>query len=399
MRSRPLGTLAVVIAAAVAIACGTSQVADDAEVTVSGSLTMPDGAPAAGVDIALVEQPTAFAALFEIALLLGSLGTLCAAQALAICEGVRTTTTDNDGRYSFTMKGSESKTVFGNPGRFVLTAQLPPPDGAVTGPSVDTRFKIDQEEIVAPEIAFWKPENATVEPGPEQLRYSMTERGGRADYTVVVTDGDDVVWSEPGGPEGQLDSRAVADLAGALHVTAAVKSEEDGVTFRTSYHSQRVAFQGVLGPPRSRLASCEVGEPAEPVSDPCQFTDGLYAPGSVDLWALGCPEPTPTRQKVPDATPSPTEACTVNRWVSVDLGVRQPVGTVFVHGLRTFMDGPVAVETSDDRVEWTPQAVDELAAYDRIDLPAGTNARYVRLWSSRDSKSTIQALTEFSVWP
>lgn len=390
MRSPRSLPAVVVVAALVLTACGRSNVPEDAEVTVSGVFRMPDGAPAAGVTVGLLEEPDGIGAFFEFMVTVGSLGVLCLAREVAICADARTTTTDDGGRYAFTMSGEESQTLFGNPGTFVVAAELPAGEDQVAGPSVQTRFEIDQVEVRVPELSFWEPDGLVVEAGPRWLRYAGAEFPGRPEYTVVVTDRDDVVWSQPGASTGEVDARAVADLAGALHVTALERRRADGVRFATSYHSPHVGFRGVAGPPMSRGASCTVAAPDATPLTPCPFTDARYAD---DFPHQSCPDESPAGSP----EPTPSARCAVDTWVSVDLGARRLVGTLFVHDLHVASD-VVAVETSDDGVDWSHQVTAELAAFDVVELPDGTAARYVRL-RAEDDPPRFTRLTELSAWP
>ncbi|MPZ26797.1 MAG: hypothetical protein GEV12_10155 [Micromonosporaceae bacterium] len=383
--------LAVVVTAALLLAgCGRSNVPDDVDVTVAGTVRLPDGSPAAGVPVGLLKEPSGLSILFEFAVTVASIGTLCLTRSVSICQGARTTTADDGGRFSFTVPGEDTKTFFGNPGSFVVAAELPAGQGQAAGPGVQTRFEIDQVELTVPEVSFWEPAALAVATGPQWVDYSGAERDqhGRPEFTVVVTEGDDVVWSEPAGPEGRLDARSVADLRGAVHVTAVEQREQDGVRFTTSYSTQRLAVQGAAGPPLSRGASCTVDGPEPTVFDPCPVTDGRYAD---ELPHQSCPAPSPTPG--PDASPPP---CTANTWVSVDLGTPRPIGAVFVHGLSVSSD--VAVETSGDGVTWTTVTTGELASYDRVELPDRPLARHLRLRTA-DPSHTLAGLAELSVWP
>lgn len=383
---------AVVIAVLLLVGgCGRSNVPDDAEVTVTGRLLLPDGSPAAGVTVGLLKEPSGLSVLFEFAVTVASIGTLCLTRQVSICQGARTTTSDAGGRFSFTVPGEDTKTFFGNPGSFVVSGQLPPGPGHAAGPGVQTRFALDQVELTVPEVTFWEPAELAVAAGPESVDYTGAERdqAGRPEFTVVVTDGDDdVAWSAPAGPEGRLDARSVADLRGTLHVTAVERHKPDGVTFTTTYSSQRLAVQGAAGPPLSRGASCTVDGPEPTVLDPCPVTDGRYAD---EFPHQSCPAPSPTPGPSASAPP-----CTADTWVSVDLGQPRQVGTVFVHGLSARTD--LVVETSGDGITWTAAATGELAAYDQVDLPGRPLARHLRLRSA-DPSHPLSGLAELSVWP
>lgn len=370
------------VLAAILIACGTSNVANDAPVSVSGTLALADGNPASGVTVGLIEEPDGISALVELTVTVTTVGLLCLTQTVAICKGSRKTTTDAEGRYTFKMNGSDSKNILGNPARFAVSAQLP------SGAQVQTRFEISTATIAVPKATFWEPEKLSATPGPQSVEYSFSEFRSKPKpkgYQVSVTDSVETIWAQPGSPSGKFDARAVADAKGELHVVATVQQKVEEVTFTTTHHSPRIPLAGAAGAPPSRGATCEVAGATGPVPlTPCPFTDGTY---SGPFPSRSCPQATPT--------PSSPKRCTANSWISVDLGTARPISAVFLHGLG--MSSDTNVETSDDGRQWTKRAKQKPAQFLMLTMPAGTSARYVRVRSGNETDS-IYGLTELSIW-
>ncbi|WP_162907371.1 discoidin domain-containing protein [Allorhizocola rhizosphaerae] len=362
MNLRPLmfGALAVLIA------CGTSNVANDADVTVSGVLRLPDGGPAAAVPVVLVEEPSGIDALFELTVTVTSIGMLCLTQQVSFCKGARRATTDEEGRYSFTMKGKDAKSILGNPAHFALSARLD------SGPRIQTRFPIEQAEVKVPEARFWQPDGLRVQAGPQRVEYSWPPLAG-AKHRLEVTEADELVWAQESAPNGSFDARAIADAQGEFRAIARV--ERDG--FTTDHHSQPVAVSGQAGAPPSRGSGCTL---AGVTPQPCGFTDGRYAGASLP------------QQVCPSASASASPGtCGSHTWITIDLGAARQVTTVFLHGLSTSKDFEVSV--SADGAQWNRYARHKRAGYVALTGNSPVSARYVRVQSE-----SLHALQEASVW-
>lgn len=396
MRSSALSTALVVLLAAGVVACRPTRVpdrpalADDVPVVISGRLTMPDGSPAAGVTVGLMDDRGSLTVLLEFAAAVSTVGIMCLARTVGICQGNRIATTGQDGRYSFDLTGKDTKNLFNRPSDFVLSAQLANGDGKLAGPFVSTRFKVVQAEVAVPDLAFWEPRQLAARAGTQWIEYSGAELpgGGGPEYTVAVIDDEELVWSQPGGPEGRLDARAVADLRGALQVSAVTRREVDGVAFTTTHQSHQISVGGTLGPPASRGATCVVAGPRQAVLDRCPVTDGRYRDK--------LPRTIPRCPRKPDSR-TRQESCEADTWLAIDLGETRVVGTLFVHGL-SLRDAALVVETSDNGVRWTQRLTVEPARFGQIDLPEGVSARHLRLRSA-DQAKPLTGLVELSVWP
>lgn len=372
--------LAFALAALMVIACGTSDVADDAEVVVTGVLAMADGTPASGVKVALVPRPSGLDALAEFTATVTSVGMLCLAQQVALCKGARHATTAADGSYSFTMRGEDTKTILGNPVAAVFTARAP------SGAWVDSRFELSKEKISVPRLAFWEPAGLSVSAGRQSIAYSWpplaTEPKPRG-YRLAITVADSVLWSQQTGVSGKLDARIVADAQAEFSAVAVV--EQDG--FTTEHHSPPSPLRGVAGTPSSRDSACSVAgrDGAVPVSS-CPVTDGAYR---AEFPVQSCATASPS----PAVSPSP---CPANTWIAVDLGRPQPVSAVVLHGLA--MPAGFEISTSDDGLRWTNRAQHKRAEYALVTIKPTVTARYVRLQSGTRSEA-MSGLAELSIWP
>src|SRR5581483_8088819 len=183
--------VALGLAALLLIACGTSKVANDAQVTVSGTLLLPGGAPAANVTVGLIQEPDAFSALVELTATVSTVGLICLTQTVTICKGSRKINTGSDGHYSFAMSGKDSKTILGNPARFLVSAQLP------SGAQVQTRFSLTTATISVPTQTFWEPAKLSASPATDFVTYSFSDFQPRpsSGYQVSLTRSDETIWT------------------------------------------------------------------------------------------------------------------------------------------------------------------------------------------------------------
>ncbi|MBB5868107.1 hypothetical protein F4553_001486 [Allocatelliglobosispora scoriae] len=372
--------VAFVLVAGLGIACGTSDLADDAEVVVSGVLAAANGTPASGVGVVLVPRPHGLDALAEVAASVTSIGIVCLTKQVALCKGTRRTTTAADGTYRFAMKGKDAKTLLGNPVGVVLTAAAP------SGARVESTFELSEAAVSLPRIAFWEPAGLSVSPGPRSIAYSwpgFANTPKPQGYRLLVTESAQTLWSQDTGVSGKLDARVVADAQAELHAVAVTR--QNGFTIE--HHSPSVPLAGMAGAPPSRGSDCSVAgrDGAAPLS-PCPLTDGAYA---ASFPAQSC---TP-----PSQSPAGTSSgCPANTWITVDLGEPRPISAVVLHGLAISADPEI--RTSDDGVRWTKRARHGNAEYALLMIKPPVTARYVRLQSA-DPSAAISFLAELSIWP
>jgi hypothetical protein len=394
-----------VVAASTSVAllvagCTASKVPDDAEVTVSGRLTRADGAPAAGVSVVLYKEPDAAEVVGGVLATVTSLGLLCLARAVEMCKGARKAKTDSTGTYTFRLTGRDTQGTFNTASTMGLSARLPADTAG--GPAVHARFRIQRTALTVPTLAFWEPADLAVRPDPSRVSVKWADRPVLKDrksprYTATAiadNEADDVVWvAEDVRPGEALDARAIGDLRGYLYVTATVEIKDNGTNFTTRQDSQRVRLVGALGPPPSRDEECAVADQqgqAKPLA-PCSLTDGAYGQS---YRHQGCQEAVRSGvASTPQAT-GPAKVCQSNTFLQIDLGARRPVAAVFAHGLS--VSSPVVIETSNDGTTWSQRAEARQSRFLEVALPAGVDARYVRL--SQQSGYEVTELSELAVW-
>jgi hypothetical protein len=358
-----------------------SPISSDADVTLDGTLLRHDKRAAASVKTVLVRVPDPLELLTQGITVVSTLGLACLNESsLPICKTVQSSTTDNDGRFHYEMKGSDVKGSFGQVSLFQLAATLPNGGASMQVGS----FSFHKEALTIPGIQLWEPTGVMLSSTPADLRVRWDAFGGShghepsGGYTVRFSaDAGGDVWVQSAATsDGPIDARAVEDTFGRFTVAAHDKLEE----FDLSYRSAAVAWSRAGSPvPLSRGKPCLVEGTSGPedAGVPCPLSNGAF--GDNFAAAKVC---------AVDAG-----ACTVNRYVQVDLGAAQTITTVFAHGLSA--TGKIAVETSTDGASFTEVArVERSEPYLRLTLPA-TTARWVRL---RVIEGTLSALSELSVW-
>lgn len=360
--------------------------------TVRGKLTLADGSPAAKVKVGLMRVPDVGEVFFQGLVVAGTFGAACLSdKPPPVCKIVQSTRTDADGGYVFRMRGSDVQGTFGQASYFHLGAVAPGRDGQ-QGPSIDTSFVIQREELTVPTMRFWQPEKLSARPGRDHIATDWSpaddigdERDGYRVHFTVGRPGTADVWQQEAKPGDRVDARAVADLRGAFHVTTYGSAKGPDTTFRTTYASQRTGFRGAAGAPASRGDDCAVRGATGPVAlDKCALTDGSYA--------QSFPQQRCNGGRRSSASPS-SGKCAANTWLSVDLGSSKRIDVVFTHGLG--LSGDAVIETSDDAERWTERGRtgDEFGT---VTLKDATG-RYVRLRPAA-SATAVDRLHELSIW-
>ncbi|WP_211769280.1 discoidin domain-containing protein [Kutzneria sp. CA-103260] len=343
--------------AALATGCAQSKVPTDAQVTLTGQITRPDGAPAGNLRLALTRVPDLGELAFQGIPVAVTLGTACLADnPPPLCKLLQQATTDGQGTFAIHMNGSDVQGSFGTATTFDLAAQLPRSGSEVDGPSVRAGFEIQRTDVTVPTLRFWHPDHVTVGGDARTTTLDWAPITDVNDYTAHFSVNGQEIWSDQAA--ATMDSRAFEDANGVVHISAAASADGPDTTFKLFYTSQGVGFRGRAGAPESR------GKPCVAEQQPCQLTDGSFD------------------------HPLPESA-----WAYVDLGGPQPVGTVFA---RANQAGSLTVETSDDARNWTTRATGD-GQFAKITLPVGITARYVRVHGAAGSR--ITGLTQLSVWP
>ncbi len=383
--------LIVTVAAALTAGCAQSKVDPDAQVVVRGALTLPDGSPAAHIEVGLMRVPDVGEVFFQGLVVAGTFGTACLSKRPPpVCKTIQTTKTDADGRYVFRMRGDDVQGMFGEASYFQLGAVAHRRSGERAAPSIDASFQIQRTELTVPRMRFWRPDDLSAGAGSAQVDVAWSGPHGKptsADqvHFSVAGAGAAEVWHQEAAPGDQVDARAVEDMSGTFHVTAYRELPGPDTTFDITYGSQRVGFHGAAGAPASRGSECAVrdGKGMNQL-DTCPLTDGSYTKSFPPQGCDGASSPSPSAAR-----------CPANTSTQLDLGTAKPVTAVFSHSLALSSGDPV-VETSDDGEHWTWRGKLDPVEYGKLALH-GVTARYVRLRTTGEG-ATIDRLNELSIW-
>ncbi|GAA3440440.1 discoidin domain-containing protein [Kutzneria kofuensis] len=364
---------ALLVVAALAAGCAQSKVPTNAKVTLTGRVDRQDGTPAGNLRLALTRIPDLGEVAFQGIPVAATLGTACLADdPPPLCKLLQRTETDANGTYTVHMTGSDVQGTFNTATNFDLTAQLPRTGSEVDGPSVRAGFQIQRTELTVPVLRFWEPDHVSAGGDAKNVTLDWSAFKNVNEYAAhFAVDGQEI-WTDTAEPGATMDARAFEDANGVVHISAAAGAPGPDTTFQLWYTSQGIGFRGTAGAPESRGKPCY----AEGQQSPCTLTDGSF--------------------DHPLAEPSCPEAqCSVNGWVSVDLGKPEPVGAVFA---RANPAGGLTVETSDDGKNWTARGnATDSGRFQKITLADPVTARYVRVHGNQGSKLT--GLTQLSVWP
>jgi len=364
-----------------------ADIPDDAVVTVTGQLLTPGGLPASGVKVVLSPVLTFREDALGSLGLVGSVGTVCLLDPPPLlCAEDPGTTTDEQGAYTFRMRGRDAKTSApaGRPRDFIVHASLPAATGQLAGPAVSSRFTVSTPGVTVAPIRFWGPLTLPVQAGAQRLRVRwqppVIPRSARRRATLLrfVTRLNEDVWAQPAARGATIDARALEDAEGALLATSVVTIDGRDTTFTGA----REPFAGRAGAAPSRGMSCRGrGGTHAFGAGPCPVTDGAF-----DISSQGCP-----------GSGAAFSRC--HRSIAVDLGRRASVGRVFLHDLDLFAEHGI-VETSNDARSWKRGArfARDDGTFVKLRLAPGIKARHLRLRAS-GSHGRISGLAELSVWP
>ena len=363
--------VALVTAALLLAGCAASKLDADATVRVTGTVLDAAGQPARGADVALFKVADIGEVLVGATLAIGTLGASCFVPGgPAFCQDARKTTTDDSGKFSYSLKGSDTQGSVANARDFDLTAFV----GRTTGkPQVaSVRFKVQRTDLEVPPLRVWDAQ-ATTAAASGGVRTSWpalpADYGESPTYALRFVADNKTVWSvAKAAPGDRVDGRYLEDARGAVEVGASTSRSGPDTKFRYTYFAAGGSFAGT-GKPPSRGAACfsATADGAATALSPCRLTDG-------DLSTAA--------QFSGDATARPS--------AYVDLGSSRPVSLVVARGAA----GTTEIETSDDAKNWTvlgPGGGSLVSADGR-----GIRARYVRIRTTNNVD--ISSLSEISVW-
>lgn len=351
-----------VVLSCLLVACGPPSEVEDpkADVTISGRLLHGDGSPVTGTDVTLA---------FEDSPIFGKGHT-------------RVSTTDNNGAYSFQLKGKDlNYPDKGGVRRFDLFTYQKGAEGSRPGISIHN-FVVNREQLQV-DLQFWEPQTQMSD-GKVSWGPLTSEQGTGSGYGLFFDARRDPptervpfgsIWGV-GTDEvsASVDPRVLEDTRGRFFLEAKRERKVPGTDLNISYLSDYFSYEGSAGPPFSRGRACYLqnGSSRQPLT-PCPVTDGnLYQP------ALPIPTyPGPNEMISPSPTPAPP-------WVVVDLGLSIRVELVVLR------DCSCPVEVALDGNKWSSLGKPSKG----VIVPVKpTVARFIRVRVSEPRQ-----LPELSVW-
>ena len=279
----------------------------------------------------------------------------------------RRRTTDEEGRFTFRLKGRDIVyprccklrpiTIDSSPIRpgFRASGAFSSATFEVqgTGASVDLRLW-EPEIVTAGGKVTWNPPSPDSSPDAAyEVNLELLPPFPGSTYFSNV-------WTASAtGQSAELDLRRLEDAKGRVVLRAS--REVDGVSY--SYRSADLVLEGTAGVPASRGQGCVLETQAgiEPLA-PCPVTDGNLVADDMPFGKVG----------------------EVGRWVRLDLGAPVKIGTVFARSC-----GGCEVQASPDGVRWS-----SLGTGDVVTAAQSQVARFVRMGLLPNSDGPA----EVSVW-
>ena len=356
--------------------CSVSDVDPDATVRISGHALDARGRPLADAKVLLFKQADLGEILVGTTLAIGTLSTICLLpDPPAVCNAARTVTTDEDGRYEFELKGSDTQGTLGTESTLNVVFSGREAEG-----STSVSFTVKDTSVTVPDARLWKAAPDVSDSGPIRLSWNPLPAavGDDAEYSAQLLDADtgSVLWSqEASGDETTVDPRILEDRTGSVAVNAGTSLSGGSGTgdVRANYLSVRLPVGDTAGAPPSRGRPCAAVIGTKPtLAEPpesCPMTDG-------DL-STAARLPGPGKQTVSG--------------VVLDLGSVRPVDLVVVRGFA----GQFLVEVSTDGTAWQPLG-SELGRTVAISPAGEVSARFVRVRSPTGLDESLAA--EVSVW-
>jgi len=373
---RRVPTLFAALSLAVA-GCSTSSVDPDATVHISGRALDASGRPLSGATVLLFKEADIGEVVVGTVLAIGTLSTVCLLpDPPAVCRKARTTTADEDGRYEFELRGSDTQGTLGTESTLNVVFAGAPRKGSTT-----VGFAAKDTSVTLPDARLWKALPEVSRPsGRIGLSWSPLPKatGGDAEYSAQLFESDTgaATWSQPAtGGLASIDPRILEDRSSSVAVGArtTLPGGTNTGTVQASYLSARLQVDATAGAPPSRGRPCApVRGPTARLGDPpddCPMTDGdLTTPAGLR-----------------------TRGTAVVTGVVVDLGLVRPVDLVVVRGFA----GQFLVEVSTDGRIFQ-QVGTQIGTTVAVTPSGRPRARYVRVRSPAGVDESLA--TEVSVW-
>jgi hypothetical protein len=372
------------LAAALIVTAGLSATAAQAQeeppledVTLRGRILRPDGKPLANTPLRVDAVKDEGFALFSFFATFGLSTLTCFAPESAACPIPSSkrfnSTTDADGRYSFTFPNAHYRGEQTNTDYYLSVAM---PSAAGGGRVVVGSYELELWDAVhdAPDVVMWDP-SLTIKPGAHDYGVEYKPRP-QSSNRVRVTIGDDALAGALTG-QGSVDARAIEDQT----VSVVLNASKDERAVRTIYHQRFVSAQFALRGglvPLSRGAACSIARSDGSGAGACNHTDGdLVAPGfqpPSDDAPAECRFPLTYRTTTTSvACPKPYDT------VTIDLGAAKQVGEVRTRcgcAMTGSVDGTAWRTLPTSGVLGSPQSL----RYVRVTGPSAPSSSEISVW-------------------
>ena len=361
--------------------CSASKLDANSAVTISGTGLAQGGAPLSNTPVVFFKQLDVGELLTAGLQLTASLGTICLADpSNTSCSNVRTTTTDGQGAFSFSLKGSDTQGSLGLASTIDLSVGDSAQSGESRGAATTEEFQVQVAELKLNDLRIWHPTTAFAAAGAmaaftfDAFPYGTTMTG-----VAFQTDTSIPVWSQLAASGAALDVRLLEDTHGTVMATAqTTESLASGGSATFYFHSGQRAYTASSTAPPSRGAACFVQSTSGASAlSPCVLTDG----------DMGTPF-----SPLPEPACSTNSGCNAqaNNWAYVALTAPAPISLIVVRGLTS----SYVVETSSDATAWISAGVGSGGAQS---FTVSTAARYVRV-RALSPQGHVTGLSEISVW-
>lgn len=360
--------------------CSSSQLDSNTAVTISGTGRTPGGGPLSGAQVVFFKQLDVGEVLTASLQLTASLGTVCLLRPTDPgCSTVRTTTTDAQGAFSFSVKGSDTQGSLGQASTIHLSLADPAQAGEAFGATTTESFQVQVPNLQLNDLRIWHPTTAlTILGGNVALTFDAFPYGTATTGVTFQSDKGVPVWSQSAASGAAIDARLLEDTQGLVMVTAQTKEPlASGGEATLYYRSGQRSYSPSASAPPSRSAGCFLHSPAGPAAlSPCALTDGDFSTAFKPIAEPACSSGSCNAQ--------------ADNWAYVELPAARAISLIVVRG----GSSPYLVETSGDAAAWTSSGISSGGAQS---FTVSTSARYVRV-RALTPQARIDGLTEISVW-